>query len=171
MTSGSSGFSTSNEATKPRSRPRVNSPSRSNGVLDLDGVQPPGVPRRSSVMLGFRVPPSVAAWVRDQADKDRIAPAAFLQRIVEQSMNTERFPADVRAWLIVQAAQCGCVGDPEAALVAVVRHLAALWPQGARLGAVTAPSTSEQLRHAKAQVERLKDANARLRAQLKNRPS
>jgi len=81
----------------------------------------------------MRVPPDLAAWVRDTAAREHTPPGTLLRRLVDQARTGERWPPDVQRWLTAQAACCGTPGDPEGALIAVVRHLAARWPNGARL--------------------------------------
>jgi len=131
-------------------------------TLDLDGTAPPPPVRRSSIMLGFRCPPSTAAWVRDQAELAKIRPAAWLQRLVQREQRREQLPVDVRDWLARQAAQCGCPGDIEQAIVEVVRHLAVRWPDGARLHKAGGHGAA----YWEASYKRLQVANRRLRAQL-----
>ena len=84
-------------------------------------------------MMGFRVSPSTAAWVAEQASNEHTTVAGWLQRLVEREQRGERWPVDVRDWLARQAAQCGCPGDIDQAIIEVVRHLAARWPNGGRL--------------------------------------
>jgi hypothetical protein len=135
-------------------------------VLDLDGIRPPGPPKRQSVQLGFRVIPSVAAWVRQRARDDRVNPAQWLARLIEREMRGRDLPADCRAWLVMQAAQCGFPGDPDLALIAVLRHLADRWPIGARLSPETAESLSEQLSTTSAELRAALTTIGRLEAAL-----
>lgn len=104
-------------------------------VLDLDASEPPPTPHvgARSTTLGVKVPAVVAAYVREQAYVEHTTVNGFLRRLIERHRAGDRLPADCREWLVRQAAQTGNVGDPDAALVAVIRHLAARWPNGARL--------------------------------------
>jgi hypothetical protein len=85
-----------------------------------------------TVTVAFRCSPSLAAWLNDVADRDHTQPSTVVRRLIEQARD-ERWPADVTHWLTAQAACIGQPGDPDAALIAVVRHLARRWPHGARL--------------------------------------
>lgn len=103
-------------------------------TLDLDGEHPPGPPAMRSEVLSTRVPANLAAFVRESAAGESVTPAVWLHRLIAQRRSDgPQLPADVRSWLTVQAAQCGCPGDPDRALVMVLRHLADRWPDGARL--------------------------------------
>lgn len=103
-------------------------------TLDLDGELPPGPPAMRSEVVSARVPADLAAFVRECAADERTTPAEWLRRlIVQRRSDGPALPADVRSWLVVQAAQCGCPGDADRALVMVLRHLADRWPDGARL--------------------------------------
>lgn len=102
-------------------------------ILDLDGVEPPRIRERSlaPVVLGVKMPAHLAAWVRERVFTEQTTINAFLLGLVERER--DGLPPDCRAWLTAQAAQCGCPGDPDQALVLVLRHLADRWPRGARL--------------------------------------
>lgn len=134
--------------------------------LDLDGVHPPRSARRSSIMLGFRANPATAAWVREQADAEQVTTAGWLQLLVERTQRGERLPADVRDWLARQAAQCGSPGDLDRALTEVVRHLAARWPDGARLEPVDGPTSAQQASRWERSYRRQLEVNKRLTAKL-----
>lgn len=102
-------------------------------TLDLDAVDPPRLP--SSVrypVVSVRMPAHLKAWATDQALIEHTTVNAWIVRLIARS-RTDQLPADVREWLVCQAAQCGLPGDPDAALVVVLRHLADRWPAGARL--------------------------------------
>ena len=103
-------------------------------VLDLDGTEPPWLPAGSvrTRTLATRVPPHVAAWVQEEARLRRTTPAQLIARLIMRERDGG-LPDDCREWLTRQAAQCGVPGDPDAALVLVLRHLADRWPNGARL--------------------------------------
>lgn len=101
-------------------------------VLDLDASHPPKRPRSTNEpVLHLRVPAHLAQHVRRRMEQHGVNMNRYLIGLVERDING--WPDDVREWLVRQAGQCGVPGDPEAALVAVVRHLAARWPNGARL--------------------------------------
>lgn len=104
-------------------------------LLDLDAHPAPGDPtrRRTTTMLGVRLPVAQAVWVQEQAALSGVAVNAWLKTLVNEAFRGERLPADVRDWLTVQATQIGQPGDLRAALVEVVRHLAVRYPHGARL--------------------------------------
>ena len=139
--------------------------------LDLDAVLPPRAPRNPTVMLSFRTRASIAVWVREQARLERTNVARYLQGIVERAYRGG-YPADVRDWLAAQAAQCGRPGDLDGALCEVVRHLAVRWPQGGRLLPIEdAPSRRDELAKLRAQVQRLKAANRKLRESVTTNPS
>jgi hypothetical protein len=102
-------------------------------VLDVDAVAPPVSPATlRGVVLGVKVPATTAAFVRERAWQDGVTVNAYLRRLIEVDRDGG-LPADCREWLRVQAGQCDCPGDPHGALVAVLRHLADRWPDGARL--------------------------------------
>lgn len=104
-------------------------------VLDLDATEPRILPRGTarSKVLGVRVPAHLAAWVTTQAERERTTPSQYVATLIRRERDGQLLPDDVRVWLTRQAAQCGCPGDPEAALLIVLRHLADRWPNGARL--------------------------------------
>lgn len=108
---------------------------RATPLLDLDGTRPPGPPGGlPAVRLTAKVSPSIAAWVDVEAARAGLTVNAWLKRLINEARRTDPvLPADCRLWLQEQAAQCGCPGDPDRALVLVLRHLAARWPNGARL--------------------------------------
>lgn len=102
--------------------------------LNLTGTKPRYEPNPTrSLTITARLPVRAHAWLRDQAERDNTTPSMLIRRIVDQAMQRGRWPADVQDWLVVQAAQCGVVGDPDGAVIAVVRHLAERWPDGCRL--------------------------------------
>jgi hypothetical protein len=106
-------------------------------VLDLDAVAPPLHPharglRVRSVNISLRVPAALAAWIREQAYLERTTMNGWIVNLV-RAKRDDQLPADVRDWLVTQAAQCGCPGEPDRALVLVLRHLADHWPHGGRL--------------------------------------
>ncbi len=103
-------------------------------VLDLDGTEPPYLPHGSvrTRVVGTRLPPHIAAWVQEQARLRRTTAAAWIAALIVRERDGG-LPEDCREWLTRQAAQCGVPGDPDAALVLVLRHLADRWPNGARL--------------------------------------
>lgn len=124
----------------PRSRPGIRGgqperpPALDPDVLDLDADPPPHVPRALRwPSFTVRVSNPLAAFIREQAALDNVTVNTWMVRVLEDRRRRRERPADVRDWLLRQAAQCGAPGDPEAALVAVVRHLAERWPDGARL--------------------------------------
>lgn len=104
-------------------------------VLDLDATEPRILPRGTArtKVLGVRVPTHLAAWVTTQAERDRTTPSGYVAALIRRDRDGDRLPDDVKVWLTRQAAQCGVPGDPDAALVIVLRHLADRWPNGARL--------------------------------------
>lgn len=118
-----------------RARPAHHALRESPGdVLDLDAVDPPPTP--ASVKwptISVRISSHLAAFVREQAAIDGCSVNSWMVRRVQAARDGELLPADVRRWLTIQAAQCGHPGDPDAALVAVLRHLMDRWPHGARL--------------------------------------
>lgn len=102
-------------------------------LLDLDAAAPPRAPKSARwPVIGVRMDASLAAFVREQAHVEHCTVNGYLVRLVRRARDGQ-LPADVRDWLVIQAAQCGHPGDPDAALVAVIRHLADRWPEGARL--------------------------------------
>lgn len=102
-------------------------------MLDLDGTPPPVRPHTRGVVLTVRVHPELAAWVHDTATIHRTNTAHVMRQALEQARDGGRWPPDVQRWLAAQAACLGTPGDPEGALVQVVRHLATRWPNGSRL--------------------------------------
>lgn len=106
----------------------------SDDVLDLDASAPPDRPLYiGSTMIGTRIEKPLAAWVRSQAEIAHTTVGGWLRDLIERERSSEGLPLDVREWLLKQAAQCGCPGDSEQALIEVVRHLARKWPNGGRL--------------------------------------
>lgn len=102
-------------------------------VLDLDAEPPLPTPKSLRwPVVGTRMPAHRHAWLRERAAADGITVNALVNRVLAEAQQGG-WPADVREWLLMQAGQCGCPGDPEQALVAVIRHLADRWPYGARL--------------------------------------
>jgi hypothetical protein len=104
-------------------------------VLELDATPAPGPPGRGGHwgVLATRLPNNLRSWVLRQADIDGQTPSGWMRAQLEAIRREEHLPADVREWLVVQAVQCGCPGDPTEALVRLVRHLADRYPNGARL--------------------------------------
>lgn len=103
-------------------------------VLDLDATRPRILPRgavRSSV-ISVRMPAHLAAWVHAQAERERTNVNQYVTGLLRRERD-QGMPVDVRDWLTRQAAQCGVPGDPDTALILVLRHLADRWPDGARL--------------------------------------
>jgi hypothetical protein len=105
-----------------------------NDTLDLDGRHPPFLPSRNQrqVVISTKLPAHLAAWLRERARLDRTTPADYVRTLIVHARDGA-MPADCRDWLVRQAAQCGIPGRPDDALVAVIRHLADRWPNGARL--------------------------------------
>lgn len=103
-------------------------------ILDLDGTEPPWLPSGSvrTRTVSTRLPPHVAAWLDEQARLRRTTTAGYLAQLVRRDRD-HGLPSDCREWLTRQAAQCGCPGDVDQALIIVLRHLADRWPNGARL--------------------------------------
>lgn len=103
-------------------------------VLDLDATRPRMLPPHSvrSRVLGVRLPAHLAAWVVSQAEQERTTVNGYLAALIVRERD-DGMPPDVRDWLTRQAAQCGVPGEPDTALVMVLRHLADRWPDGARL--------------------------------------
>lgn len=102
-------------------------------VLNVDATQPPRPPKSMRwPVVGVRMDASLAKFVREQAVVENCTINAWMVRLVKRAREGQ-LPADVRDWLTVQAAQCGHPGDPDRALIEVIRHLADLWPLGARL--------------------------------------
>lgn len=105
----------------------------SDGLLDVDADAPPCLPLHLRMpVLGVRCTPQLAAYVREQAYQDGQSVNRWLTNLIEAHQD-DALPADCRAWLRVQAGQCDCPGEPQVALVRVLRHLARRWPHGARL--------------------------------------
>src|SRR5262245_13209532 len=98
-------------------------------MIDLDATPPPPLPGMRSVVLAFRCPADLAAWVRERAARDHTSPGTTLRRIVARERNNgDRWPTDVNRWLTAQAACNSTPGDHDAAIIALVRHLATRWP-------------------------------------------
>lgn len=107
---------------------------RAKDLLDLDATPAPHPPRSlRTPVVGIRMDAALAAYVREEAARDRCSVNRWLNRLIRQHRDRRALPDDCRAWLTVQAGQCGCPGDPDQALVLVLRHLADRWPHGARL--------------------------------------
>lgn len=103
------------------------------GVLNVAADEPPEPPASFRwPVRSVRLPSHLAAYMREQAAIEGCSQNAWVVRLV-QAHRDSGLPADVRNWLMIQAAQCGHPGEPDVALVAVLRHLADLWPNGARL--------------------------------------
>lgn len=103
-------------------------------MLDLDGVGPPDAPPVRREVISVKLAPHLAVWVRERASAERTTMNGYIVALLRRERDGEaRLPADCRAWLDRQAVQCDLKGDPDAALVAVIRHLADRWPDGARL--------------------------------------
>lgn len=101
--------------------------------LDLDADPPPPfLPGVRWLIQSIRFPATLAAWIRETAFREGKTFNGVVVDRLTRSRDTSR-PADVDEWLLRQAAQCGCPGDTEQALVKVVRHLSARWPDGGRL--------------------------------------
>lgn len=102
-------------------------------VLDLDATQPPlslAAIRRSVVSV--RMPPALRVWITEQARVEQCTVNGWIVACLNRARG-EALPLDVRDWLAAQAAQCGCPGDLDQALIEVVRHLSMRWPHGGRL--------------------------------------
>lgn len=104
-----------------------------NRVLDLDAHRPPDAPPIRSRLITVRLPAHVRSWVDVRAEVLGVPPGTVVRRLVEDAAGGEGWPADVEDWLLCQAAQCDMPGDPDGAMIEVVRHLARRWPAGARL--------------------------------------
>lgn len=105
-------------------------------VLDLDADRPTSMPRRhrTTMTVSARLPAPVGLAAHEAAAREGGNVNAWLGRIIRRELDgLERLPVDCRLWLVKQAQQCGCPGDPDQALVLVLRHLADRWPHGARL--------------------------------------
>lgn len=113
----------------------VHGDDRHRAVLDLDAEAPTRITKtmKGGPIVSVRMPPSLAAYVREQAYIEHTNMNAYIVRLIRRDRDGDRLPADVRDWLTMQAAQCGCPGDIERALLVVLRHLADRWPTGARL--------------------------------------
>lgn len=98
----------------------------------MDGTRPPAPPARRNEVIGVKVAPHVATWLRATAAAEGTTMNGYIVRLLRRERDGG-LPADCRTWLARQAAQCGHPGDPDAALVTVIRHLADRWPDGARL--------------------------------------
>jgi hypothetical protein len=102
-------------------------------MLDLDGTPPPARPHTRSHVMAFRAPADLAAWIRDEAERDHVSHGTVIRHIICEARQQGRWPDDVHRWLLAQAACLGTPGDLDNALISVVRHLAVRWPHGARL--------------------------------------
>ena len=105
-------------------------------VLDLKASLPPDPPAHAATLsvLPLRVGPGLRVWLHEQADLHHSSVSEVVRGILTRAQQGEhRYPADVVDWLTRQAAQSGCPGDVEQAVVLVVRHLARRWPNGGRL--------------------------------------
>lgn len=102
-------------------------------VLDLDADPPPRQPSHQKTgVVSVRMTMQLRRFLFEQAEHQGISVNAWIVRELERAHDSA-LPADVTEWLTMQAAQCGCPGDVDHALVQVVRHLAKRWPQGGRL--------------------------------------
>lgn len=102
-------------------------------VLDLDGVAPPRMPKsRRWPVVSVRMPAHYKAWLMERALREGMTINAYMVRMIGRDRD-QGLPPDVRNWLARQAVQCGLKGQPDEALVLVLRHLADRWPDGARL--------------------------------------
>lgn len=111
-------------------------------MLDLDASPPPGLPRymKATTLLNCRVPTPTAARFTEQARRRSLNVNQLLKVLVERELDgTGPYPPDVQRWLDKQAAQCGIPGQAHEALIRVIRHLAARWPDGGRLNEPTNP--------------------------------
>lgn len=104
-------------------------------VLELDADRAPDPPGSlsTSKVIGVRVPRHLWVWVREQAAIDRRVPSEWVRTLIVRERDGHQLPRDCRDWLTIQAAQCGAPGDPDHALVTLIRHLADRYPNGARL--------------------------------------
>lgn len=105
-------------------------------VIDLLASPPPGMPRymRSTTILNAKVPTPLGVRAREHCRRLDTSINAWLRTLIERELDhTTPLPPDVNDWLEKQAAQCGVPGQPQQALILVVRHLAARWPDGGRL--------------------------------------
>lgn len=106
---------------------------RGEGLVDLDATLPPPIPANVKwPVVSVRMPSPLYAYVREAAHLERCSINAWIVRALTKSRDGA-LPGDVRDWLATQAGQCGCPGDPDRALIEVVRHLAVRWPDGGRL--------------------------------------
>jgi hypothetical protein len=84
--------------------------------------------------VAARLPAPLARACHEAAKREGSNVNTWLGRIIRRELDSEeRLPVDCRLWLVKQARQSGCPGDPDQALVLVLRHLADRWPHGARL--------------------------------------
>lgn len=84
-------------------------------------------------MISVKLAPHLNVWVKARAAAERTTRNGYIVRLLTRERDGLPLPDDCRDWLTRQAAQCGCPGDPDRALVLVIRHLADRWPDGARL--------------------------------------
>ncbi len=117
----------------PRAETQPAVTDRAKDLLDLDADPAPNPPRSlRHPVFGIRMDSSLACYVREQALLEHCSANAWILRRIREHRDSH-LPADCREWLVKQAAQCGCPGDPDRALELVLRHLADRWPNGARL--------------------------------------
>lgn len=84
--------------------------------------------------MAFRAPADLRAWIEHEATLNHCEPGAIIRRILQRARaDGHGWPNDVRLWLLSQAANNDTPGDTDAAVIALVRHLAIRWPHGARL--------------------------------------
>lgn len=96
-------------------------------------LPPPSNPTAS---FGVRLPAPLVRWITEVADANGVTRSTYIARLVQREMDTDHggWPWDVADWLAVQAAALGDPGgDLDAVVIAVVRHLAKLYPNGAEL--------------------------------------
>lgn len=102
-------------------------------VLDLDADPPPPLPAHQRTgVVSVRMTAQLRRFLFDQAEREGCSVNAWIVHELEKARDAA-LPIDVVDWLTMQAAQCGCPGDIDQALIQTVRHLAKRWPQGGRL--------------------------------------
>lgn len=108
--------------------------SEKRGWLGLSGVSlPPREPRSVRYpIVTARVPAHLAAFIRRRAGERSSTINAYLNSLIVEDRD-RGLPADCTVWLSKMAASAGTPGDINGALIAVLRHLADRWPDGARL--------------------------------------
>lgn len=101
--------------------------------LDLDADFAPLPPQSMrQPVIGIRVYPHTRAWMIERATAEGCTMNAFVNQLIDRERDGG-LPADCRNWLARVAAQNGMPGQPDAALVEVLRRLAARYPAGCRL--------------------------------------